>query len=197
MMASPAAAEPMAIDLNLERTRLAEALGRDRLRLTRFVRAKLSSASDLDAEDVVSDVVLRLFEQADVLAQVENVTAYLFRALGNKVIDLFRRRRVVEDLSEEYEDPAATPEANLEQLQLRHSLDAALDRLRPAERAVWVAVEVEGWSFRDLADRWNLPIGTLLSRKSRATKALRIALAAEGRERGLAGADAPQPLPHQ
>jgi len=175
----------MPTDLQHERTRLVEAVSRDRLRLTRYVRAKLAEASELDAEDVVSEVVLRLFEQADLLAQVENVTAYLFRALGNRVIDLFRRRSEVEELSEHREDPAATPEIHLEQVQLRRSLDDALDRLKPAERAIWVAVEIEGWTFRDLAERWNQPIGTLLSRKNRAGKALRKSLAAEGRALGL------------
>lgn len=162
--------------------RLSDALSRDRRRLVRFVRSRLSPASELDAEDVVSDVVVRLFERADLLAQVDDVAAYLFGALANRLADLFRRRRPLEEISPDHADPAATPEQAAGQAQLRCRLDAALDRLSPAERAVWVAVEVEGETFRDLAERWGEPIGTLLSRKNRAGKALKKWLAAEHRD---------------
>jgi RNA polymerase sigma factor (sigma-70 family) len=158
---------------------LTEALARDRRRLIRFVRDRLSNLSESDAEDVVSDVVLRLFEQADLLAQVENVTAYLFRAVGNRLTDLFRRHRPQDELSVEYPDPSPSPEATLEQAQLRRRLDDALAHLSEAERAVWLAVELDDWTFRELAARWNEPMGTLLSRKSRATKSLRKRLAAD------------------
>jgi|AGTN01.3.fsa_nt_gi RNA polymerase sigma factor, sigma-70 family len=170
----------MPADLQKERARLAEALSRDRRPLVRFARARLSEASELDPEDVVADVVAHLFERADLLAQVENLTAYLFRAVGNSLIDLFRRRRVVEELSPERADPAATPEQMAEQAQLRRRLDGALEKLSPPERAVWVAVEVEGATFRELALRWGEPLGTLLSRKNRATRTLRKLLAADG-----------------
>lgn len=170
----------MAADLERQRARLVEALSRDRAGLTRYARAKLAASGDDDAEDVVSDVVLRLFERADVLAQVENLTAYLFRAVANGLTDLFRRNRHrAEELSEHNPDPAATPEQALEQVQLRRRLDAALAQLSPAERDLWLAVEVEGQTFRQLADRWGQPMGTLLSRKARATKTLRRILAAE------------------
>ena len=166
----------MAAELTQQQTRLTEAVAKDRGRLTRFVRGKLAEATELDAEDVVSELVLRLFERADLLAQVENVTAYLFRALGNSLIDLFRRRRPVDEIPPELADAGPSPEALLEQAQLRHRLAEAIAALSPAERAVWTAVEVEGWTFRELAERWNEPIGTLLSRKNRAAKALRRAL---------------------
>ncbi|ABD89126.1 RNA polymerase sigma factor [Rhodopseudomonas palustris] len=155
------------------RHQVADVVRRDRGRLLRFVHAKLSGASDLDAEDVVADTVLRLIERADLLTEVENVTAYLFRALANGVIDRIRRRRELTPLPEEVEDPALGPEQTLEQTQLRRRLRAALDRLPPAQRAVWIAVEIEGVPFRELAAQWNEPIGTLLSRKNRATKSLR------------------------
>ena len=76
-------------------------------------------------------------------------------------------------LSDALQDPGPQPDATLERSQLQRRLRQALDRLPPAQRAVWVAVEIEGASFRDLAEKWNEPIGTLLSRKSRATKSLR------------------------
>lgn len=184
-------ARRMSDELTGNRHRLIAALGRDRRRLTRFVQARLFGDGGGDADDIVSDVVLRLFERADVLAQVEDVTAYLYRALAHAVTDLFRRRRASPVVPapaapgdgdgglEDYADPTPDPELAFAQGEQRERIGQALARLTPAERAVWVAVEIKGWSFRQLAERWDEPLGTLLSRKNRATKRLRDLLAGE------------------
>ncbi len=175
-------------DLAGNRRRLIEVFDHDRRRLTRFVQSRLFGEDADEADDVVSDVMLRLFERADVLAQVEDVTAYLYRALAHAVTDLFRRRRTSpvqaapapadgDHQEPDYADPAPNPELAFLQAEQRGRIGQALAGLTPAERAVWVATEIEGCSFRQLAERWNEPLGTLLSRKSRATKRLRALLA--------------------
>ncbi len=152
------------------RNRLTAALQRDYGRLVRFAGRHLAAGiQDHDAEDVLSDVVVRLLERADLLAEVENVTAYLFTALGHRIADLFRRRR--EQPLPDRDD--ATLAAAPEDVQQRLEISQALSLLSTAERAVWLAVELEGATFRELARLWDVPVGTLLSRKSRATKALR------------------------
>ncbi|ABC22609.1 sigma-24 (FecI) [Rhodospirillum rubrum F11] len=170
---------------------LAEALEKDRARFVRYVRAKLGGAAAEEAEDVVSDLVLRLVERADLPEQVETMTAYLYRALGNAIIDLFRRRRSRPAAERDFEsadagvlvDPAPNPEAQVLTREALARIGWALERLSPGERAVWIAVEVEGWTFRALSEAWGQPIGTLLARKSRATTALRRLLSDE-RSRG-------------
>lgn len=147
------------------RGRLTQALIRDYGRLVGFARRRLAGAvGDHDPEDVLADVVLRLLERTDLLAEVENVTAYLFTATGHRIADLFRRPTSVPLPPED----AAPGDVN-DQL----DLDRALSLLSAAERAVWLAVELEGFTFRELAEAWDVPIGTLLSRKNRATKTLR------------------------
>ncbi|PKU22806.1 RNA polymerase sigma factor [Telmatospirillum siberiense] len=172
------------------RRRLTAIIEHDRRGLTRFVQSRLFGEGRDEADDIVSDVVLRLFERADLLAQVEDVTAYLYRALAHAVTDMFRRRRAgplrpapePPDRDEpEGADPAPDPEVALAQREQRERIGQALSRLTPAERAVWVAVEIEGWRFRELAERWNEPLGTLLSRKNRAAKKLRALLEGESR----------------
>ncbi|HXP97196.1 MAG TPA: sigma-70 family RNA polymerase sigma factor [Telmatospirillum sp.] len=181
----------MSDDLTGGRHRLVEIFNRDRRRLTRFVQSKLSGDGGGEADDIVADVMLHLFERADLLAQVEDLSAYLFRALTHAVTDFFRRRRANpvtsfpataehDDGAEmNYADPAADPERAFAGSQQRERIAAALARLTPAERAVWVAIEIEGESFRQLAEQWDEPLGTLLSRKSRATKKLQDLLAGE------------------
>ena len=156
-------------------TRLTTILHQDRGRLEGFIRRRLPAfVSDQDPEDILSDVVVKLLERADILTEVENLTAYLFTALGHRLADLFRRPGA--DTEHLDDQPVAAP-GDLEQNAI---LDQALSLLSAAERAVWMAVELEGWTFRELAERWKEPIGTLLSRKSRATQALRQSLTDSG-----------------
>lgn len=158
----------MSDPLQQARDRLTDALKANQGRLVGFARRRLpEQVAGQDAEDVVSDVVLRLLERADLLAEVENIAAYLFTALGHRIADLFRKK---------HEQPL--PEAGFEPLapedtEMQLGLDQALGLLSTAERAVWLAVELDGFSFRELAERWGEPIGTLLSRKARATRNLR------------------------
>lgn len=167
------------------RNRLAEVFEREKARLLGYVRKQVSDFSGADAEDIVSDVAYNLLRRADVIAGIENLTAYIYRSLANRITD--HRRESVPTLSLDHpsaqdsgeprsirpEDAIPTPEEQYRQSQLRQRLQWALGQLRPKERAVWVATEIDDRSFRDLAEDWDEPIGTLLSRKSRATARLR------------------------
>jgi RNA polymerase sigma factor (sigma-70 family) len=137
------------------------------------------------AEDIVSDVVFGLLRRADVISEIENLTAYVYRSLTNRVTD--HRRAHVDELRIDDAEPEETaaveladerpdPEKSVVQEELRDRLRAAVGELAPAERAVWLATEVEGRSFKELAEDWDEPIGTLLSRKSRAAAKLRQSL---------------------
>jgi RNA polymerase sigma factor (sigma-70 family) len=146
--------------------------------LVHSVRSWLADTAERDAEDVVQDVVVRLLETTGLGEPIRDLSAYVYRALRNRVVDLYRRRRPVPSglpLPEELPDArAGSPGAEEE---LRQGLFAAIDRLPEAQRAVFLATELEGASFRELAEKWGVPIGTLLARKHRAVKALRAALA--------------------
>jgi RNA polymerase sigma factor (sigma-70 family) len=150
--------------------------------LVRAVRSWLSDASEWDAEDVVQDVAASLFESADLTAPIRDLSAYVYRALRNRVVDLYRARRrepagdpaiLAETLLDEHSDSSAS----LERREVRERLFEAIDRLPEEQRAVFLATELEGFKYRELARQWHVPIGTLLSRKHRAVEALRVALA--------------------
>ena len=65
------------------------------------------------------------------------------------------------------------PFAEEERIARMHRLTEAIGKLEPRQRAVFIATELKEKSFRELSEAWGEPIGTLLSRKSRAVKALR------------------------
>jgi RNA polymerase sigma factor (sigma-70 family) len=168
------------------KNRLAEIFVREKSRFLRFVRQQVYELSSTDAEDILSDVTYSLLRRADVVDQVENLTAYIYRSLANRITDQ-RRQSVptiaIDDTGDHSEaaafelpDSRLGPDRRLEQSELRSRLLLALGDLTGPERAVWVATEIDGRNFRELAEEWDEPIGTLLSRKSRATARLRAML---------------------
>ena len=138
-----------------------------------YVRAWISDTADRDAEDVVQDVIERMFERADVTEPVADLSAYLYRSLRNRVIDLYRKPKRAAELPEDLSDIRFEAAAEMDREEARETLFEAIDELPPAQREVLVATELEGRSFKELAEEWKTPIGTLLARKHRAVRALR------------------------
>jgi RNA polymerase sigma factor (sigma-70 family) len=164
--------------------KIGEIFVREKARFLGFVRRRLFDLADMDAEDILSEVTYNLLLRADVVGEVENLSAYIYRSLANRVTD-HQRRTVPQLPALETADPSQPlqpvlppdsrprPDQSLEQDELRKQLFLAIDALSPPERTVWVATEIYGRSFRELSEDWDEPIGTLLSRKSRATEKLR------------------------
>ena len=140
-----------------------------------------------DAEDILQDVFYELVETYRLMKPMEQVSAWLFRVARNRITDLFRRKkpqslqdetRAGEDgeallLSDLLPSPDAGPAAVYARGVLLDELDAALDELPEEQREVFVAHEIEGRSFQELAARSGLPVNTLLSRKYYAVLHLR------------------------
>ena len=145
-------------------------------RLVAYVRAWIADSAERDAEDVVQDAVTGLFERAETSDAIADLSAYVYRSLRNRVIDLYRRPKRTAELPEEISDLRYDAFEGLDREEAREELFAAIDELPPAQREVLVATELEGRSFKELAEEWKTPIGTLLARKHRAMAALRLAL---------------------
>ena len=165
---------------------ISEAVSRERGRLRNFIRRRVRD--EADAEDILQDVFYELVETYRLMKPVEQVGAWLFRVARNRIIDLFRKRKpetleseiagaaaegetlTLEDL---LPSPDAGPEAAYARSVLLEELDAALDELPEGQREVFVAHELEGRSFKDLAAETGASINTLLSRKHYAVLHLR------------------------
>ncbi|HXW15525.1 MAG TPA: RNA polymerase sigma factor [Terriglobia bacterium] len=158
--------------------RIAETVEREQTRLRNFIRKRVLDESE--AEDILQEVFYELVQAYRLMKPVEQVGAWLFRVARNRIIDRFRKRRpqvVSSDAppSEEagevfsWEDllpsPDASPEAAYAREVLLDEIDAALDELPEEQREVFVAHELEGRSFNDLAAATGLSVNTLLSRK--------------------------------
>ncbi|MCE5190082.1 MAG: sigma-70 family RNA polymerase sigma factor [Eubacteriales bacterium] len=158
---------------------------RDGDSLVRFVRRRAHRISEMDAEDIVADVMLSLVSRLETNGPVENIAAYAYRAIRNHIADYERSQAkttsldgmtnedgecsFLESLVAESEEPFAEEE----RIAQMHRLTEAIGKLEPRQRAILIATELKGKSFRELSEGWGEPIGTLLSRKSRAVKTLR------------------------
>jgi len=159
------------------------ALKKERGRLLGFIRRRIGDASD--AEDILQDVFYQLLVSDGVMEPIENLTAWLFTAARNKVIDWYRKRRPPRppqatgdregppDPEENLFDPADGPDHAYWRSLFWSELAEALDELPEEQRDVFVAHELEGLTFKAIAERTGEPINTLLSRKHYAVLFLR------------------------
>jgi len=165
--------------------RISEAIDRDKTRLRNFIRRRVADPSD--AEDLLQEVFYELVETYRLMKPIEQVGAWLFRVARNRITDLFRKRKpeastndpvVAEEgelgtLEDLLPSRDAGPEAAYARTVLLEELEDALAELPEEQREVFLAHEIEGRSFKDLAVETGLSVNTLLSRKHYAVIHLR------------------------
>ena len=172
--------------MNGQDERISEVVARERNRLRSFIRRRVPDAGD--AEDILQEVFYELIAATRLLQPIEQVSAWLFRVARNRIIDRFRKNRETlgqidatpeleqqeaDNLEQMLPSADAGPEALFARRMLLEELDAALDELPAVQREVFIAHELEGKSFRELAQQTGLSINTLLARKRYAVLHLR------------------------
>ena len=167
--------------------RISDVVRQEQSRLRNFIRRRVPDPGD--AEDILQDVFFELVEANRLLMPIEHVTGWLFQVARNRITDLFRKKKP-ESLSEaaqplleegeeflQLDDLLPSPNAGPDALYVRNSLldelEAAIDELPPEQRAVFVAHELEGLTFKQMAAESGVSVNTLLSRKRYAVLHLR------------------------
>lgn len=150
-----------------------------------YVKKQITGITHLEGEDIVQEVITGFYSRSPSAAPVENIAAYIYRALKNRIIETFRKKEIPlsldapgdreEDLSllNIIEDNRFDAAAEHEKKALREAIFSVIDALQPEQRLVIIATELEGKSYRELSEELDIPVGTLLSRKSRALKVVR------------------------
>ncbi len=165
--------------------RIAAAVEGERGRLRNFIRRRV--ADPADAEDILQDVFYKLVEASRLLMPIEHLTGWLFQVARNRITDLLRKKKpenfsdrgIAEEDGEglAFEDLLPSPDAGPEALYLRtvllDELESALGELPEEQRAVFVAHELDGRSFKEIAAQTGVGVNTLLSRKHYAVLHLR------------------------
>jgi len=165
--------------------RISEAVAREGPRLRDFIRRRVEDRAE--AEDILQDVFYELVEANRLLMPIDHVTGWLFRVARNRIIDFFRKKRpesfsdiaVANEDDEllQWEDLLPSPDAGPEALYFRNvvldELERAIGELPEEQRAVFVAHELEGRSFKEIAAQTGVSLNTLLARKRYAVLRLR------------------------
>lgn len=166
--------------------RLAEAVRRERGRLNRFIRQRVPDPAE--AEDILQDVFYEFVETWRLPEPIEQAGAWLLRVARNRIVDRFRKKKEIPlgtmhgEGDEEYwletilpatEDG---PEDACARNVLLEAIQAALEALPPEQRDVFIAHEIEGKSFKQIAADSGVSLNTLLARKRYALRHLQTSL---------------------
>src|SRR3984893_16768144 len=159
---------------------------RERGRLLAFIRRRVLDAAE--AEDVLQEALYELVAAYRLMQPVEQAGAWLMRVARNRIIERFRKKKpeLLADQGFAHDEDAETggleglvpspddgPDAVAIRQLLLERIEAALDELPREQREVFIAQELEGASFKELAARWNVTVSALLSRKRYAVLYLR------------------------
>ena len=165
--------------------RLTETVARESGRLGSFIRQRVSDPGE--AEDILQDVFFELVEAWRLPEPIEQVGAWLFLVARNRIIDRFRKRREEALPSAGPDDgdeamhwlentmPASDGDPAAVHLRRRwlEAIAVALDELPPGPRDAFIAHELEGRSFKEMAAESGVPLNTLLGWKRQAVLHLR------------------------
>jgi len=164
--------------------RIWEVVKREQSRLYNFIRRRVPNS--LDAEDILQEVFYELVEANRLLMPIEHVTGWLFRVARNRITDLFRKKKpqsfsdiaVADDdellqLEDLLPSPDPGPEALYARSVLLDELALAIEELPEDQREVFIANELQGRTFKEIASSTGVSVNTLLSRKRYAVLYLR------------------------
>jgi RNA polymerase sigma-70 factor (ECF subfamily) len=152
-----------------------------------------------DAEDLLQDTTLRAYRGFATFQEGTNLKAWLYRILTNSFINTYRKRQREPQTVDGPDDidewflfdrlGARSVERSAEEDVLENIPDAdvkaALESIPENFRIAVLLADVEGFSYKEIAEIMDVPIGTVMSRLHRGRKALEKALYAVAKERGL------------
>ncbi|MCX6244846.1 MAG: RNA polymerase sigma factor [Bacteroidetes bacterium] len=153
-------------------------------KLVNFVRKNLDDRyAEASPEDIIQDVALGLIDKLDLDTQIGNLTGYIYRSVKNRIIDYQKKKQrtvsiesFTDGKNENYLLNTVTDETLTEEKDYADTepelLQQAISQLRPDEQAVIIATEFEQRTYEELSGEWDVPVGTLLSRKHRALSKL-------------------------
>ncbi len=151
-----------------------------------------------DAEDLVQETYLKAYKYYGKFEEGTNFKAWLFKILKNSFINAYRKRQhapresdfvaleesLVRRLEEDPQRPARNPEDELLESVLDEDVQRALDALPPDYRMPILLADLEDFSYREIADILDIPVGTVMSRLYRGRRALEGTMLAYARRHG-------------
>lgn len=153
--------------------KLKDFFGREYLSLKRYINTRISDTINRNAEDIIQDVALKLFAGADRYGPINNVASFVYRSIKNKIIDTMRAPKKSDKLDSDESllnlvDAFNQSENYYNSDQMISILKQCIEHLKPAYKDIIIAVDFEGYTYKEISTETRIPIGTLMSRRHRA-----------------------------
>lgn len=154
-------------------------------KLLSYTKYHLRGITGADAEDVLHEVVFNVFNKIDFESSVDNISAYLYQSIKNKIIDIIKKPKRTVSMNSFTDENGANIllettknsdeniHEELERKEKYEQLHRALWLLPPYYYDIIIATDFEGKTLKEISDEWGIPLGTLLSRRHRALTRLR------------------------
>lgn len=169
--------------------KISELVKRYQAQLKGFIRSRVNT--DEDAEDILQNVFFQLVKANSLMLPIEQVSAWLYSVARNQITDLWRKKKteaipeymnndnesILEEFAEMFDDKESTPETEYMRSVIWQELEAALAELPKEQSEVFEQTELQGFSFKEIAEKTGITINTLISRKRYAVLHLRVRLA--------------------
>jgi len=155
-------------------------------KLLNFIRSRVNQIED--AEDILQDVFYQFSRVDNLVKPIENISAWLYRAARNKIIDHYKKKKdeplpasydededeyIIDEIADIIYGKEETPETEMLRSLVFEEIQTALADLPPEQREVFEMTEFMDFSVKEAAEKTNTPVNTILSRKHYAVKYLR------------------------
>ncbi|MCG8573600.1 MAG: RNA polymerase sigma factor, partial [Flavobacteriales bacterium] len=154
---------------------LSEFFRQEYQQLKGYVRSRIDDTVDGDAEDIIQDVALRLLSRSEDALPINNIGGFVYHSLKNKIIDVLRTKKEIthdEELLEaewaEYSELFYGNAADEFPEHIIRKLRPFIMSLKTEYRDIIIAVDFEGYSYREISEKTGISMGTLMSRRHRA-----------------------------
>ncbi len=153
--------------------KLKDFFGKEYRSLKFYVNTRIRDTANRNAEDIIQDVALKLFTGADRYGPINNVAGFVYRSIRNRIIDIMRTSKQTETLEIESIIQNLS-EIGAESLEVHPSekmiviLKHSIEQLKPGYRDIIIAVDFEGYTYKEISEETGIPEGTLMSRRHRA-----------------------------
>ena len=142
-----------------------------------YVNSKISDTANRNAEDIIQDVALKLFSGADRYAPINNVAGFVYRSIKNKIIDVIRTSKPTDSIDGESDllelaEVFQQSTENYTSDKMIAVLKDCIEQLKPPYRAIIMAIDFEGYTYKEISEETGIPEGTLMSRRHRAINIL-------------------------
>jgi len=139
-----------------------------------YVKSRIRATTDRDAEDILQDVAVNLFSGAERYSPINNVAGFVYRSIRNKIVDVMRKGKPTVNSQDElgnklFEITHLHDQiANSYSEEMKDKLEVAISNLKPPYRDIIIAIDIEGYSYKEISSETGIPEGTLMSRRHRA-----------------------------